>query len=931
MSHNNHGLCRSLSLKLYLLLACLAASLAPNLQAQITNILFSENFDAGTIDPLKLVPDAPFFEGGQGDIAAAVNGGVLEFTGTVSAQWWAGATMRVVPTFEVSDAKQIAVEVDRVLEAGVGSASRSALWIMDSTQTRYVLFAEVRGEGGWSYNRKIGVAGDSPTGGGNFIAAFDDLEDNGFHVMKAVADGKNVRLYLDDRPGPTVPFPFTNLVFHVGSYARANGDTAFTQFDNLRVYSIGAATFEPTSLTAFVAQTLSNVVVRIPAGLNATSSVQVRVVTSNPSIAAPVGATGDTLTLNFAAGATNAQTISINSLAVGGATFTIANDIGLASGNSLNVTVISSPGIQLEENFTDSTLDPLERNDTGFEVGTGVYDVTQANGQLTLSGLATDQYWGGISARTLRTFTATKELPLTVEVDRVYINRTKLDETDSTAARSSLWLTTTNHGQYIMFAQNLGENGWQVNVSNTGSGTDIAAFDSLDTSTNQHRMKLVADGEGVDVYLDGVRGGRFPFAVTSGLHVELGAYTRAIDDQVLAIFDNLRVENLLPCISVDNTDVNLNQGQTATVTVTIPRLLNATANATVTVTSANPSIAIPQGAVNGSLALNFAVGATNKQSFIVQTAGLGATTFNISAPGVCSADAVEVAVTAVPQLLFSDNFAGTTISNAWTVETTPLVEGGTATFESGVTITDGAAVINVIAETATLPGFTVFTTNTYSADATHPVTFEIDREKLAFTLVTGTAAKQLNGIWITDETRTRAVFFGELVTHDGSAGGWEYIVLGETNLFPASAVGTSISAFGDAKYNDLGTHRLRAVANGQTVKLYLDGILGAEVPFAVSSGIRFGFSTHVMAATDIAVGTFDDAEVKGTQGTTPTGPTLTVGRENGNIVITWEGTGTLQSASTLTNPDWTNVTTTGNRYEITAQQATANRFFRVVQ
>jgi hypothetical protein len=767
MSHNNHGSYRLLSLKVYLLLACLAASLAPNLQAQITNILFSENFDAGTIDPLKLVPDAPFFEGGQGDIAATVNGGVLEFTGTVSAQWWAGATMRVVPTFEVSDAKQVAVEVDRVAEAGFGSASRSALWIMDSTQTRYVLFADVRGEGGWSFNRKIGIAGDNPTGGGTQMAAFDDSDDGGLHVMKAVADGENVRLYLDDRLGATVRFPYTNLVFHLGSYARANGDTAFTQFDNLRVYSIGAATFEPTSLTAFVGQTLSNVVVRIPAGLNATVPVQLRIVTSNPSIASPAGAVGDTLTLNFAAGATNAQTISINSLAVGGATFTLANDIGLSSGNSLNVTVISSPGVQLEDSFTGATLDPLkwERNDTGFEVGVGVFDVTQANGQLTLSGTATDQYWGGVSARSIPTFTATKELPLTVEVDRVSLNRTKLDETDSTAARSSLWLTTSNRTQFIMFAQNLGENGWQVNVGGIGAGTDLPAFNSLDASTNQHRMKLVADGEGVDVYLDGVHGGRFPFAVSSGLHVELGAYTRAIDDQVTAVFDNLRVENLLPCIAVDNLDVSLNQGETSTITVTIPRLLNATANATVTVTSANPSVAIPQGAANGSLALNFAVGATNKQTFTVQTVGLGATTFNVTAPGVCSSEAIDVAVTAVPALLFSDSFGATTLSNAWSVETTPLVDTGTATFDSGVTISNNSAVINVTAETSTLPGFTVFTTNTYSADLTHPVSFEIDREKLAFTLVTGTSAKQLNGIWITDESRTRAVFFGELVTH----------------------------------------------------------------------------------------------------------------------------------------------------------------------
>jgi hypothetical protein len=199
--------------------------------------------------------------------------------------------------------------VDRVLEDGQGTASRSALWIMDSTQNNYILFADVRGEAGWRYNRKIGVAGDNPTGGGTEYTPWNDSEDLGLHVMKAVANGQTVRLYLDDRPGPIVRFPFTNLVFHIGSYARANNDTAHTIFDNLRIYSIGAATFQPTNLTVSAGQTLSNIVVRIPTGLNTTSPVQIRVVSSAPTLALPVGAVGDTLTLTFAAGATNAQTI----------------------------------------------------------------------------------------------------------------------------------------------------------------------------------------------------------------------------------------------------------------------------------------------------------------------------------------------------------------------------------------------------------------------------------------------------------------------------------------------------------------------------------------------------------------------------------------------------------------------------------------------
>jgi hypothetical protein len=923
----------------FLILLVAAFLLSPAAQAQITNILFFEDFET-PLNTNELVPAAPFFEGGVGDIQGTVANGVVEFTGTVSQQWWAGATLRVVPTFSVSDANQVAVEVDRVLEDGQGTASRSALWIMDSTQNNYVLFADVRGEGGWRYNRKIGVAGDNPTGGGTEVTAWNDAEDGGLHVMKAVANGQNVRLYLDDRPGPTIRFPFTNLVFHIGSYARANGDTAFTQFDNLRVFSIGAATFEPTNLTVTAGQTLSNIVVRIPAGLNATAPVQLRVVSTAPSLAVPVGATGDTLTLNFAAGATNAQTISVLSLGpLGGARLFLTNNIGLQAGNALNVTIISGPGVRLQDDFASATLDAAkwEQNDASFEVGTGTYEVVQSNGRINISGVGTGQYWGGASVRSVPIFTATKDLPLVVEVDRVGINRLRFDETESTAARSSLWLATTNRTQFFMFAQNLGENGWQVNVNGTGAGTDLPEFSDLDASTNLHRMKLVANGETVEVYLDGEFGGRFDFPVSSGLHVELGAYTRDIDDQVNVSFDNLKVENSLPCVTVGTPDLSVNLGQNnETVAVTIPRLLNAGGAVAVTVTSRNPAVAIPAGAVGGVLTLNFGAGATNRQSFTVQTVGLGSTTFDIAAPGACVQEGVNVAVTAAPQLLFADTFEGTTLSNKWVVEATPLGDGGAATAESGVTLSNGLAVITVTAEVAAWPGFAVYTADSLNASVTQPAIFEIDREKLAFTLVTGTAAKQRSGIWITDTNRSRYVFFSEFATHDGTAGGWQYHrSLGSTNDILVSGTGVSIPAFGDARFNDRGPHRLRAVANGQTVKLYMDGTLGAEVDFPVSQGVVFGFGTYVEAATDVAVGIFDDANVFGSTGGGGTGATLSASTAaNGDITISWNAPGTLQSRDSLApGSAWTNVTPApaGTTYTIPRASQGTQRYFRVVQ
>src|SRR4029079_11566930 len=160
---------------------------------------FSDDFAAATIDPAKYQADAPFFEGGTGDIHATAANGTIEFVGTTTQQWWSGGTLRVVPTFSASEQEPLSITIDRVKEAGVGSASRSALWILDETKTKYVLFADVRGEGGWRFNRKIGENGDVPTGSGTDIAAFNGgtFDDGSLRRMSMVADGKTVKLLLD--------------------------------------------------------------------------------------------------------------------------------------------------------------------------------------------------------------------------------------------------------------------------------------------------------------------------------------------------------------------------------------------------------------------------------------------------------------------------------------------------------------------------------------------------------------------------------------------------------------------------------------------------------------------------------------------------------------------------------------------------------------
>ena len=122
------------------LLPCL-----PTASAQISTVVFQDDFASNAIDPAKYSPDAPFFEGGKGDIHAEARNGVVEFVGTTTTQWWSGGTLQIAPTFNASEAAPVSISLDRVAEAGQGTASRSALWILDESKTKYVLFADVRG------------------------------------------------------------------------------------------------------------------------------------------------------------------------------------------------------------------------------------------------------------------------------------------------------------------------------------------------------------------------------------------------------------------------------------------------------------------------------------------------------------------------------------------------------------------------------------------------------------------------------------------------------------------------------------------------------------------------------------------------------------------------------------------------------------------
>ena len=507
-----------------------------------------------------------------------------------------------------------------------------------------------------------------------------------------------------------------------------------------------------------------------------------------------------------------------------------------------------------------------------------------------------------------------------------------------TGGRSGVYLTTADRSRYVYFGQNT-ENNWQVNVnpgSPTGAGTALpifgAALDAL-LDPGEHRIKMVADGSTVEVFLDGVSGGRFPFEVSSGIFVELGGFARGIFDSARAVFDDVQVDYLLPCVELSDSIVAMTIAEAPRpITVTIPKLLNDIAPATVTITSQNPGVAVPSGGANGALTLNFPAGAPNTLTFDVRSVGLGSATFNVTAGGnACVSSGLKVDVVAVPMELFSDTFDTSINMAEWVVDMNSfdLLAGGIATFESGITVQNGQARINVIAETGGWPGLALFTTDTYSPTATEPVTFEVDRTKLEFVLVTGTGAYQRSGVWVRDRSGN-FVFFSENVAHNGRNFGWRYNKQTLSADDNPTGDGVNIPAFDGGNFDNQGSHRIKIVANGSSVKLFLDGILGAEVPFPNSQTLTFGLGTYVEAATDVATGYFDNVRILG--GSVPVGGTMNVARQSdGSVVISWTGAGTLQQNDSASPAGWTDVTPApaGSTYTIAPNSLVQKRFFRL--
>ena len=867
-------------LRLLSLLAFL--SLAGQALPQSVEVLFEDDFSSNTINPDWYKPAESFFEGDKGGIHVEPGDGMMRFAGDTTQ--WPGSTLRIKESFEATGASPVALHIDRVMEAGQGAGSRSALWIFDETESRYILFADVWRRG-WRYNRKILEPGDVPAGAGLRIEAFDGKDDGLLHTMSMVADGSTVKLYLDGKQGAEVEFPFSPVSFQFGSHAWANSGTAETVWDNLRIERLEKASFTENELVLIAGGPPGEITVALPQGANAESPVTVHLVSGDPRIATASGSLGRHHWIVFPAGGAESMKVPIDGLSAGSTQLSLSS-FDLDAAGTVRITVLERFDEVLSSNpddwrgsrdtLGDWELGPSHWLSHRLDWEIGKWHEAQAPTKLRIETWNTTNFWTGASALNRNSFLATPDSNLVAEVDRVSV------EADGTS-RSGIFLTSANRSHYLFFSQQYkdgidsGAATWHVNVkpgSSFGTGTVIPAFSGMD-SNGSYRLGLIADGSMVEVFLDGVPGGRFPFPVSSGIRFAVGAYGQSEGDYVLARFANASVSYALPCIRLESPTPSITLGQSGEMTVSVPRLA-ADREVRVALASSDPSVAVPAGAPGGSLDLVFPAGSPRSRTVAIEPRGIGSAVFSLSGgqDGTCLGPPADLRVHPRPEILLSDGFDGTQLdAGLWQVESASFNQSGRGKPgpDSSVSLADGRLRIHVEVEAPLWPGLAAFTRETFSASDSEPLTFSVERSLVDFVLAAGASSESRTGIWA--RSGDQYIFFSDHTTHDGRDFGWRYNRSGGADENEISGDGINIPAFDGEAFDDRGSHLVSMVLDGATARLYLDGVPGPWLPFPHAEDIAFGIGAYADdigpsdAEGDIVgnqtIGLFDNAMVTG--------------------------------------------------------------------
>ena len=519
------------------------------------------------------------------------------------------------------------------------------------------------------------------------------------------------------------------------------------------------------------------------------------------------------------------------------------------------------------------TLDTQGFEQSQYPDAAGRFSGNVNNDLLTMNFSTQTPYWPGAAYITTQGYKLKEKGNLRFVIDRKNFTMRR----GSTGARSAVRLRSDDGSKWIMISESYdGENGeyvgwgWnkQTGASNdvpAGRATIISAFQGF-SSGGERTVELVADGQNVEVYLDGTYGLTLDFPVSEGIHLGVGVYARAKDDFTMTQFDSVKIyrKSLViqpPVITAQPESVSTMEGSPVSFTV-------AATGANLTYTWYKDDVELPD-----SNTPSYTIGS-------VTYADEGSYTVTVSNEGGSVTSTPAVLVISKTKL-FSDDFEGPTLGSGWIIDN----KG----FEySQYPQADGVLEYMVIdglhaAFTANgqyWPGRTYYLTDTYSASESSPLIFEVDREGFGYPKgITGARCS----IVLSSSDGTRWINFSEC--YDSRNYGWGWNKRTGASNDKDNGVVNSVSEF--SSFGDGGSHLISVTLNGKEAVFTIDGVKGLTLDFPVSEGIRLGVGLFARAAGDAVWVSFRSVNVWGPAPVPVEPPELAYSYEDGKLILRW--------------------------------------------
>ena len=703
----------------------------------------------------------------------------------------------------------------------------------------------------------------------------DRFLDNGYHKVRMVHNGSVVRYYVDDIYGGSMASATDCITFALGGDTyKINNNVEFS-FSDVKVYGVATIAVDDTPLDLINGSdtleiTVPNAV--LSQGTTLTLTIE------DPSIAS--FDTGSVKTLVLGPTSSSEQVITVNKLQAGRTFISLENDKDILMTADTVTVLAANPGeLLFEDTFMGTEISTTDwlRDDRSWEStnpdAAGDLTVTPGWG-VYLDYTLTVNYWGGSAFWTQKSYKASKIDPLTFVVDRDAFSYGD----SATGARCAILIRSSDGTKWIQIADasdTVGYMGWVYNHyvdKATGGGIQMPALNALFADRKQHIVKLVADSQNVEVYVDDVLGATLSFPVKEGIQFGFGIYTRAAGDTASTYFMSTKIYGAEdPAVNPPEiTDQPADQFAGMDQMVSIPV---SVFGEDITYTWYHGEELI-EGATSSALTIPYTTAEDQGEYTVIASNVSG---FVVSEPAYLTLIETEV---------FNDAFEGPELNPDMWTSSTRSFEYSQFPNATGTTVleVENALAINYTLTVNHWGGITYYTADTFKASPENPVVFEVDRE--LFGRNEGATGSRCSFIISSDDTE-KWINFSESTDNGPRYVGWGYNrFIGESgdNQGGAAAVFANLNM---SPLTDQGAHKVRIVADGETATFYVNGFAGKPVLFPISEGIRFGLGVFARAVPDNTWSIFKNASVWVDGSEPPTPPELAFEVVDGMLILRW--------------------------------------------